>query len=301
MHRLRGILAVLFMATNTVVWALMCFAMAIVRVLLPRQDWRTRWAARMNVIIDGWVSCNRAMFRALLPTRFDVRGDQGDGDALLARDEWYLLLSNHRSWVDIVVLQTIFRDRIPPLKFFTKIQLIWLPFLGQAMWALDFPFMRRYSRDFLEKHPELRGKDLETTRRLCERFRPTPTAIIIFAEGTRFTERKHAAQDGAHRNLLTPRAGGVGFVLSAMGDQLNRLVDVTLVYPDGTPSFWEFLCGRVDRVIVDMEVSALPADVAFGDYERDAAYKARVQQWISERWSAKDARIDQLRAEREAA
>ena len=156
MHQLRGIFSILYMATSTVAWALLCYAMAIVRILLPHKPWRVRWAARMNVIIDGWVAFNRALFRTLLPTEFDVRGTEG-----LSRDAWYLLLSNHRSWVDIVVLQTAFRDHVPPLKFFTKIQLIWIPFLGQAMWALDFPFMRRYSRAFLAKHPELRGKDLE--------------------------------------------------------------------------------------------------------------------------------------------
>ena len=292
MHPLRGIFAILYMATNTVIWALLCYAMAIVRILLPRKAWRIRWAARMNIIIDGWVACNRSMFRALLPTRFDTRGLDG-----LTRAQWYLLLSNHQSWTDIVVLQTVFRDLVPPLKFFTKMELIWLPFLGQAMWALDFPFMRRFSRAYLEKHPEMRGKDLETTRRMCERFRPTPTSIIIFPEGTRQTEAKRIAQSSPHTNLLKPRAGGVGFVLSAMGDQIDHLVDVTLAYPGRTPSFWTFLSGQVDRVVVDVQVSPMPQDIAHGDYERDDAYRARVQQWITERWNEKDAHIDALLAE----
>jgi 1-acyl-sn-glycerol-3-phosphate acyltransferase len=292
MHPLRGIVAILYMATNTVVWALLCYAMAVVRILLPRKDWRVRWAARMNVIIDGWVSCNRALFRTLLPTEIEARGVES-----LSRESWYLLLSNHRSWTDIVVLQTVFRDLVPPLKFFTKIQLIWIPFLGQAMWALDFPFMRRYSRAFLEKHPELRGKDLETTRRMCERFRPTPTSIIIFVEGTRFTEAKHSAQASPHRHLLKPRAGGVGFVLSAMGETLGSLVDVTITYPDGTPSFWSFLCGRVPRVIVETTVEPLPSELAGGDYERDDAFRLLVQEWVTELWEAKDARIGETLAE----
>ena len=292
MQPLLGIFAILYMATNTVIWALLCYAMAVVRILLPRKAWRIRWAARMNVIVDGWVSCNRAMFGALLPVRFDTRGL-----AELTRSRWYLLLSNHQSWTDIVVLQTVFRDLVPPLKFFTKMELIWLPFLGQAMWALDFPFMRRFSRAYLEKHPDMRGKDLETTRRMCERFRPTPTSIIIFPEGTRQTEAKRIAQSSPHANLLKPRAGGVGFVLSAMGDQIDQLVDVTLAYPGGTPSFWAFLCGRVDRVIVDVQVSPMPQDIAHGDYERDDDYRARVQRWITERWQEKDVRITDLRAQ----
>ncbi|MDZ7825134.1 MAG: acyltransferase [Gammaproteobacteria bacterium] len=292
MDRLRGVAAALFMAVNTVFWSTATFVMAVVRVLLPRHDWRVRWAAVMNGIIDGWVSGNRWLFRHLLRVRFDVRGTRE-----LRRDDWYLVISNHQSWTDIVVLQTLFRDLVPPLKFFTKQQLLWLPFLGFAMWALDFPFMRRYSREYLEQHPEMRGRDLETTREKCERFRPTPTAIIIFIEGTRNMPARHDAQASPYRNLLRPRAGGVGFVLGAMGDQLDSLVDVTLAYPDGTPSFWDFLCGRVDRVIMDVQLSPLPENLAGGDYVRDEAYRLEIQEWITELWRRKDARIDALKNE----
>ncbi|HSG88595.1 MAG TPA: acyltransferase [Pseudomonadales bacterium] len=290
MARLRGVLAITFMASSTVFWATLTLLMALVRVLLPRHDWKVRWAAFMGGIIDGWVSCNRVMFGALLPTRIEVRGDQD-----LHRDEWYLVTSNHQSWTDIVVLQAALRHRVPPLKFFTKQQLLWLPFLGQAMWALDFPFMRRYSTEYLAKHPEMRGRDLETTREKCERFRPTPTSILIFIEGTRNNAVKHAAQGSPYRNLLRPRAGGVGFVLGAMGDQLNAVVDVTLVYPGGVPSFWDFLCGRVERVIVDIALSPLDRSLTGGDYIRDDAYRLLIQEWVTRCWELKDERIDALR------
>ncbi len=56
---------------------------------------------------------------------------------------WYLVSSNHQSWVDILVLQRIFHGRIPFLKFFLKQELIWVPVIGLAWWALDFPFMKR--------------------------------------------------------------------------------------------------------------------------------------------------------------
>ena len=245
----------------------------------------------MNVIVDGWVSCNRAMFRALLPVRFDTRGLDD-----LTRERWYLLLSNHQSWTDIVILQTVFRDLAPPLKFFTKMELIWLPFLGQAMWALDFPFMRRFARlpretprDARQGPPRRRGECVNAFGRRRRRSSSSPRA-------SRQTEAKRIAQSSPHANLLKPRAGGVGFVLSAMGDQIDQLVDVTLAYPGGTPSFWSFLCGRVDRVIVDVRVSPMPQDIAHGDYERDNEYRGHVQRWITERWDEKDARIDMLLA-----
>ena len=280
---------VLFLALNTVVWFIVTCVMALIRVSIPSDPWRQRWGARMNVIIDGWIAGNRAMFRLLGTLELEVEGTEG-----LSRNDWYLVVSNHQTWTDIFILQLLYGQRIPPLKFFTKQELIWLPLLGIALYALDFPFMKRYSREFLEKHPEYRGQDLETTRAYCERFRPTPTAILIFVEGTRFTSAKHAAQQSPYRNLLRPRAGGVGFVLGAMGDQLRGLIDTTIVYAGGTPTFWQFLCGRRQKVRVAVEHMRLPVELTGGDYVRDEDYRRRIQTWVDELWLRKDERIDAL-------
>lgn len=279
----------LFLTLNTVVWFIATCVMALIRMSVPSNSWRQRWGARMNVIIDGWVAGNRSMFRLLGTLELDVEGTEG-----LSRDDWYLVVSNHQTWTDIFILQLVYGQKIPPLKFFTKQELIWLPLLGLALYALDFPFMKRYSRDFLEKHPEYRGRDLETTRTYCERFRPTPTAILIFVEGTRFTSAKHAAQQSPYRHLLRPRAGGVGFVLGAMGDQLQGLIDTTIVYTDGRPRFWDFLCGRGQRIEVSVEHKRLPVELTGGDYVRDEAYRRRIQDWVDELWQHKDQRIDDM-------
>lgn len=284
---------VLFLALNTAVWFTVTCIMALIRMSVPSPSWRQRWGARMNVIVDGWVAGNRTMFRLLGTLELEVEGTEG-----LSRDDWYLVVSNHQSWTDIFILQLVYRDEIPPLKFFTKQQLIWLPLLGLALYALDFPFMKRYSREFLEKHPEYRGQDLETTRAYCERFRPTPTAILIFVEGTRFTPAKHAAQQSPYRHLLRPRAGGVGFVLGAMGDQLRGLIDTTIIYADGRPTFWNFLCGRGQRVRVSVEHMRLPVALTGGDYVRDEDYRKRIQSWVDELWQHKDQHIDDMLRER---
>ena len=166
----------------------------------------------MTALAEAWIGTNNAIFRLMGSLPLDTRGLEG-----LSTREWYLVLSNHRSWVDILVLQAVFNRRIPFLKFFLKQQLIWVPFLGLAWWALDFPFMRRYTAAYLEKHPEHRGKDLEVTRRACEKFRLIPTSVMNFVEGTRFTPAKHAAFKSPYRNLLPTRAGGTSFVLSVDG------------------------------------------------------------------------------------
>lgn len=289
MGLIRGLTILLFLALNTMAWFVVLCIMALIRVSVPSDPWRQRWGARMNVIINGWVAGYRTLFRLLGTVNLEVSGTEG-----LTRDDWYLVVSNHQTWTDIFVLQLVYGQKVPPLKFFTKQELIWLPLLGIALYMLDFPFMKRYSREFLEKHPEYRGKDLETTRAYCERFRPTPTAVLIFVEGTRFTPEKHAAQQSPYRHLLRPRAGGVGFILGAMGDQLRGLIDTTIVYPDGTPTFWQFLCGRRQRVQVLVEHKRLPVELTGGDYVRDENYRRRIQNWVDELWQHKDGRIDAL-------
>ena len=201
------------------------------------------------------------------------------------------MTSNHRSAVDIMILQWLFIDRIPMLKFFLKRELIWVPLLGLAWWALEFPFMRRYRRDVLERHPELRRRDLDTTRRLCERFRAAPVSVLNFLEGTRFTPEKRDKRASPYLHLLAPRAGGVAQVVSSLGDKLSCWLDVTIVYPRGTPTFWHLISGQVGAVRV--HVAAVPVNRAWTgrDYESDQAFREELQQFVRDLWAAKDERV----------
>jgi 1-acyl-sn-glycerol-3-phosphate acyltransferase len=210
----------------------------------------------------------------------------------LRREQWYLVVSNHRSWVDILVLQATFNRRIPFLKFFLKRELIWVPLLGLAWWALDFPFMRRHSAEYLAKHPEKRGQDLAATQLACERFREIPTSVMNFVEGTRFTPAKHAASASPYRHLLAPRAGGVSFVLSAMGGMLHSMLDVTIAYAGRTPSFWDLCCGRIGHILVDVQRWPIEPWMSGGDYSDDPAFRERFQQWLRGIWADKDARLE---------
>src|SRR5690554_7703962 len=90
---------------------------------------------------------------------------QATGPDKLKRENLFLVPSNHPSLVDILALQAVFNRRAPFPKFFPKQQLILVPVIGLAWWGLDFPFMKRYTREYLIKHPEKRGEDLKATRR----------------------------------------------------------------------------------------------------------------------------------------
>jgi len=192
------------------------------------------------------------------------------------------------------VLQHLLNRRIPLLKFFIKQQLIWVPVMGLAWWALDFPFMRRHTEDFLKKHPEMRGKDQETTRRACAKFALIPTSVMNFLEGTRFTPAKHAKQNSPYKHLLKPKAGGMALALNAMGDKFQSILDVTIVYPDGAPTFRQFLRGDLQRVIVRVHNLPIPAHLLSGDYTQDAAFREAFSQWVQQLWRDKDAQISEL-------
>ena len=180
--------------------------------------------------------------------------------------------------------------------------ILWaVPLLGLAWWALDMPFMRRHSREYLEKHPGERGRDLQATRRACEKFRWTPTTVINFVEGTRFTPAKSAAAGGPYRHLLPPRAGGVAFVLGAMGDMLHATLDVTIAYGARTPSFWDLCSGRLRKVIVHVRRRAIEPWMTGGSYSEDADFRERFQQELSALWADKDRLLDALQAELAAA
>ena len=280
-------LALVLVALNTLVHATPLLLLALVKALVPHAGFRRRISAWLILLAESWIAVNSKMIDAV-----DTRLVVEERDPL-RRDGWYLVLSNHQSWVDIPVLQKLFNRRIPFLKFFLKNELIWVPVLGLAWWALDFPFMKRYSRQVLEKHPELRGKDIEATRRACEKYRELPVSVMNFVEGTRFTVEKHS-QGSPYARLLPPRAGGVAFVLDAMGDMLDAVVDVTLHYPGGKPTIYDLFSGRIREVRAHVRTIPIPAEFLGGSYENDPVFRERFQAWINGLWAEKDARLAQL-------
>ncbi len=283
-NHLRGAFSAVFFAVNTVLWCIPFYVVGILRTLIPWQPWRNALARVLMALGRGWIWCNAHVLEATRRHRIQRVGFDG-----LDTEGWYLVISNHQCWADIPVLQAAFNGRIPFLKFFLKQELIWVPMLGLAWWFLDYPFMRRFSKEYLERHPEMRGKDLETTRRACEKFRHTPVSILNFLEGTRFTLAKHDRQGSPYRYLLKPKSGGVAFALAAMGDTLKSVVDVTIVYPEGRPTFWGYLSGDVHEVIVHVRQLPLPAELLDGDYQGDEAFRGHFQAWVEDLWNDKDA------------
>lgn len=285
-----SVATLLLINTLVLIGPLLVFALL---KLLFRGRMRDRCSHAVMWIAETWAEIDKLIFAACVPTQWDIRGDEG-----LRNDTSYLVISNHQSWVDIPALIQALNRRTPFFKFFLKKELIWVPLLGLAWWGLDYPFMKRYTKAFLAKNPELKGKDLEITKAACELFKRQPVTIVNYLEGTRFTPAKHAAQTSPYTSLLKPKAGGVAFVLAAMGEQLDAILDVTVVYPGyGIPGFWDMLCGRVPKVIVDIRTRPMDPALWQGDYENDPVFREKIQGWVNQLWLEKDARIAALRLE----
>lgn len=283
-----GFLSLIIYTLNTIFWLLPILIFALLKALIPFNISQKIFSYLLDLMASSWVAMNT--LHQKLFTKVDI---QVTGLEELNRKDWYLVLANHQSWVDIMVLQRALHGQIPFLKFFLKKELIYVPIIGLAWWALDFPFMKRYSQSFLRKNPHLKGKDLETTRKACAKFKHKPVSVMSFIEGTRYTQEKHDKQNSPFKHLLKPKAGGIAFVLDAMGEHLNTIVDVTIYYPDGIPTFVDFLCGRVKKVQVEVHTIEITKELN-GDYFNDRNFKIYFQKWLTQFWHDKDARLNNM-------
>ncbi len=289
---LKGILAVLLILINTLLFLPLLLLVALAKLVAPVQPFRKACTIVLNAIAWYWIGFNNTLMNLLHRVEWEVRGAEE-----LSKEHWYFVTCNHQSWADIPAIQYVLNSKIPLLKFFLKKQLIWVPLLGVAWWALDFPFMHRHTKEQIAKRPELKGKDIEATKAACEKFRYTPVTIFNFMEGTRFTPEKHRRQNSPYKHLLKPRAGGTAFVFGAMGEMIHTMLDVTIVYPGGRPGIWDYLCGRVRKIVIDIRTREVPERFLGMDYENNREVRVDFQRWVSEIWAEKDQRIETLLAE----
>lgn len=284
----------LWAALSTSVIALLIIALGIFK-LIPIRPWQRLVSALASTLFRGWGYAMASLFSLTQKPDWHV-----ESNVELSRDRWYMIMSNHLSWVDIMVLVKLAHKDMPMPRFFLKQELFWIPLVGVGCWVLDMPFMKRYSRQTLARKPHLKGKDIETTKRSCEKFKDIPTTVINFCEGTRFTERKRIAKNSSFRHLLPPKAGGTAFTLQAMKGSFDTILDITIVYPERNPDrplVIDFLAGRLKNI--HLHIDAIPVtDDLVGDYFNDPDFQVHFQSWLNQRWSLKDQRIEQILTDR---
>jgi 1-acyl-sn-glycerol-3-phosphate acyltransferase len=288
--------ALLAISVNTILLTTLLCSLAVGKWLAPTPAARDAVRKVLEKIAEGWISINSSILALYRNAKWDI-----EIPADLDRKGCYLVSCNHRSWVDILVLQRCFNRKLPLLRFFIKQKMIRVPFLGLAWWALDFPFMRRHSKEEIARRPELKGRDLENARQACEKLRNIPVAMMNFPEGTRFSPGKRDRGNAPYRNLLQPRIGGMGQVLYALGDQLDSQIDVTIVYPGEArgargPSFWDLLSGKVPAIVVRAQRHAIPAHLRGRNFVVDQQFRSDLEAWMNQLWQDKDALIARLQS-----
>ena len=282
MSLLKGVICFLLLTLNTLFWCIFLLSLAIIKLLIPLETSKRVFTYLIILIGECWIFCNGLWIKIFHNPKWEVEGFEQ-----LDTKNWYLSISNHQSWADIFILQSITNRKIPMLKFFMKDILIWVPIIGLAWWALDMPFLKRYSDEKIRRNPELRGKDISSMKNSFKRFARYPVSIFIFAEGTRFTKQKKEFQSSPFDKLLLPKPGGVGLTLSTM-PYINKLIDFSIKYESDERTFWAFLCGKLNKATIKVDLMSIPENFAGKDYSQDQTFREEIKTWLYGIWQEKD-------------
>ncbi len=288
--KLHAIFALLILALSTAIGSIPILFIGLLK-LLPNQRLKRSCTKMVDKIATLWCAANNFYLDKLHSAHWDITGTDHFNP-----QNWHLVVANHQSWLDIVVLQRVFHRKIPVLKFFIKDQLKWIPLLGFSWWAMGCPFMKRYSPAYLAKNPHKKGQDLLATKKALKLFKQTPATLMSFVEGTRYTPQKLLQQNSPYQHLLKPKAGGVSFVIDAMNKQINQLIDVTIVYPHQHHSLWNFLCRGVHSVKVHIRQISIPSQFLNSSLLENAKTQLEFREWLNEQWSEKDRLINEMKA-----
>lgn len=289
-ERARGLLTGVAITANTFIVGPPILVIGLARAITPKKIAGQKIDALAVNVANKWIGANSWLIENALP-KIEWQLTMPTN---LSLNKQYLLICNHQSWVDTIVMQHIGLPRMPLTRFFTKWELIFIPFVGLAFKILGFPMMKRHSKDAVAKDPALKLQDMLEAKRSCEGLLNQPFTLLNYLEGTRFTAKKHAAQQSPYPNLLKPKAGGLGLALQILGKQVDGLFDMTIVYPDGIPGYGDFWMGRVRRIGVDLREIQIPDWVLVGDYEEDREFRAKFHTWVAEQWANKQRTIDQM-------
>ena len=287
---LHAILTLLVLVSTTMIGSIPILLIGTLK-LYPNQSWKVFCTSLVDKIATLWTDANNIYLNKIHPAQWEITGLEN-----FDPKQWYLVVANHQSWLDIVVLQRVFNRKIPVLKFFIKDQLKWIPFLGFSWWAMGCPFMKRYSPAYLAKNPHKKGQDLLATKKALKIFKQTPATLMSFVEGTRYTQEKQSLQKSPYQHLLKPKAGGVGFVIDAMNQQITQLLDVTIVYPDNQNSLWNFLCHRINSIKVHVRQLPIPQQFLNSSLLEDDKIQTEFRQWLNQQWFEKDLLISGMKA-----
>jgi 1-acyl-sn-glycerol-3-phosphate acyltransferase len=284
-----GLIALISLIIITSLIFIPIFLMGILK-LFPQNQWRIICSKTIDQLVAIWTGATCEYVKRFCPLRWEI-----SGPTEFNTRQWYLVIANHQSWLDVVILQQFFHQKIPVLKFFIKDALKWIPLFNFAWWIMGCPFMKRYSKEYLEKNPQKKGRDVQATQKALALFKSYPSSFISFVEGTRFSREKHQKQQSPYQHLLKPKAGGISHVIHAMGEQLHMLIDATIVYPRQQFTLWDLLCRRLHSVRINIRVLSIPDQfIQSSGFDEPGENQHLFRTWLNEQWAEKDRLIGKL-------
>ena len=282
LETIKGIISFIILLVNTLVLATLMIPLGIIKFLIPVRNLRISFTKLIIKIGEIWISVNSIWVLNLLNPNIEIKGFES-----LNKNEWYLTTSNHQSWADIFMVQMLTNKKIPMLKFFMKHVLIYVPVIGICWWALDMPFLKRYSKEQIEKNPKLKGRDFKEMRKSLNHYSLHPVSVFSYAEGTRFTKKKHQDQASPYINLLKPKEGGMALALSVI-PSIKFLIDITIIYESPKRSFWDYLCGRLKNIKIFVKKIKIPEEFLNEKLVEDTNQRSKFKTWLNDIWKEKD-------------
>ncbi|MFV9984713.1 MAG: acyltransferase [Francisella endosymbiont of Hyalomma asiaticum] len=280
-----ALFSVVCFASNTIIAFIPIFIFSLAKLVIPIKRVRHLCTSVIELSASLWVSFAILITKLFSPTKFEV-----EQNAKLDNQGSYLIICNHKSWLDTFILMLVFHKKIAFPKFFMKFQVFFIPVLGLTAWALEFPAMKRYSKEYINQHPEKRGEDLQKTLAYCKKLSPKPTTIVNFIEGTRFTLYK--ALKSNYKNLLNPKAGGIAVILKSLSDRMVGILNTTIVYDNPEQNLWDFMVRKTKKIKIKVELIPI-AEVPVGDYFGNDKDKHNFQLWLNKLWHNNDQYISE--------
>ena len=277
-----GIASTVCLLVNMTFWSSLLLLVGIARIIIPIKPWRNICTTYTVYIGESCIALNYLWIKLLHRPIFEVQGLKN-----VDKSTWYVATSNHQSWADILILQAVTNRKIPLIRFFMKDTLKWIPIVWIVGWALDMPFLKRYSEEKMKRNPSLRGKDVEKMKEAFKRLSLNPGTIFSFAEGTRFTKEKQKDQNSPYNRLLVPKAGGIGITLYTM-PYISYLLDFTIRYKSDSRGFWDFLCGKMSKVDIKVRKIDIPDFFLGKDYVNQPEFRKELKDWLNNIWDEKN-------------
>ncbi|MBK2025347.1 acyltransferase [Francisella philomiragia] len=275
-----GLFSLVCLMSTAIIAFIPVFIFSLVKLLIPIKSIRYFCTSAVQYSVSLWISFVILIAKFFLPTKIEVEQNKE-----LDKNGSYLIICNHKSWLDTFVLMMIFHKKIAFPKFFMKFQVFFIPVLGLIAWALEFPAMKRYKKEYLKKHPEKKGEDLKKTVEYCKKLSSRPTTIVNFVEGTRYTS--HKALKSAYKNLLNPKAGGIAVILKSLSDRMVGVLNTTIVYDNPKQTLWDYMIRKTKKIKVKIDLIPI-SEVPMGDYFTSETDKEYFQVWLNKLWQTND-------------